>query len=139
MVERTKLNILVRISSSSLSFGVLLRIIQTKPITPLIFSILQISQEVILFYKHVCLAKFSSFGGIPGPLTVEREGFLRGPFIKMNRLLFHWHRGWGIPPSHRLKFQVASFWLFVSSPLSSPRPKELESGMSWGPRIKTYC
>ena len=26
------------------------------------------------------------------------EGLGRGPFIKMKRLLFHWHTGWGIPP-----------------------------------------
>ena len=33
-----------------------------------------------------------NIGGIPGPLTVENEW-----------LLFHWHRGWGIPPNHTQK------------------------------------
>ena len=28
-------------------------------------------------------------------------GVYPGPFIKMKKLLFHWHRGWGIPPRYR--------------------------------------
>ena len=51
-----------------------------------------------------------SLGGIPGPLTVESEGFFRGPFIKMNRLLFHWNVGGGYP-QHISNFGVVSIYL----------------------------
>ena len=45
-----------------------------------------------------------SWGPLPGPRTVEfvslffSSGALN--FWKMNRLLVHWHRGWGIPPRY---------------------------------------
>ena len=41
-----------------------------------------------------------TWGPLPGPPTVEFVKFFF-PFITMNSLSFHWHRGWGIPPKHK--------------------------------------
>ena len=37
--------------------------------------------------------------GYPRPTNSGKWRFIGGPFMKMSRLLFHWHRGWGIPPN----------------------------------------
>ena len=54
----------------------------------------------IYIYLYISIYKYKYiFWGHPQPTNSGvREGLVWGPFIKMNKLLFHWHRGWEIPP-----------------------------------------
>ena len=58
---------------------------------------------------HSCLNHYEIFGAPPRPTNSGvSEGLGRGPFIKMKRLLFHWERGWGIPPIYYYIYQKIS-------------------------------
>ena len=83
--------------------------------------------------KHAtCI--YINIGGIPHPLTVESEGFFRGPFIKLNRLLFHWHRGWGIPPWYPqdiyciYKYKSTTSTIKLTQPASAPETSDDTAG-----------
>ena len=59
------------------------------------------------------------------------EAFFRGSFIKMNRLLFHWHRGWGISPNHIHVKQNKKIIKYLINQGQSPPPwKSADAGSS---------
>jgi len=66
--------------------------------------ILQYQKPCENLWKPISNIIHISWGPLPGPRTVEfaKVFFSSGAlnFWKMNRLLVHWHRGWGIPPRY---------------------------------------